>query len=81
MKKRILSVLLALVFTLSLSVSAWALDETPGMKQVADAFGSVQNTVTKATAKSNTEAKGMPTKSALCRGTSIPGRSCNGTAT
>ncbi len=62
MKKRILSVLLALVFTLSLSVSAWALDETPGMKQVADAFGSVQNTVTKATAKSNTEAKGMPTK-------------------
>lgn len=60
--KRLLCLLLAVVFVCSFSISAFAIDESEGMARLSETVGKVQTAVTKATAKSNTKSVGMETK-------------------
>lgn len=60
--KRLLCILLALVFSGSLSISAFALEESENMAKLSETVGNVQTAVTKATAKSNTRSVGLPSK-------------------
>lgn len=69
--KRLFCILLALAFTASFSVSAFALDESAGMAELSKTIGKVQTAVTKATAKSNTKSVGLSSKYSNTAG-SIP---------